>query len=288
MQRSGQTDAERAHAAIATNPVWYHTLELAPGVLTPGWFDLRPIVDKLPWPDVRGKRCLDVGTYDGFLAFELEQRGAAEVVATDIPSHSDWDWPARLRGGAEERLGALAGQEKGLGFRLAKEALGSAVERAWVSVYDLDPGELGHFDVVVCGTLLLHLRDPIRALEAIRGVCAGQLLSAEEVDLGLTAMHPRRPVARFDGTSELLHWWVANRAGHRRMLEAAGFEVNGESRLYGNPFGPGHPSRSRSPRGLPVALLRGALTRSLGVPCSALLATPVPIGEDEAIDGQRR
>ena len=38
----------------------------------------------MPWPDVRGKRCLDVGTYDGFLAFELERRGAASVVATDI------------------------------------------------------------------------------------------------------------------------------------------------------------------------------------------------------------
>ena len=69
---------------IASHPIWYHTIELAPGVETPGWFDLRPIVDQLPWPDVRGKRCLDVGTYDGFLAFEMERRGASVVVATDI------------------------------------------------------------------------------------------------------------------------------------------------------------------------------------------------------------
>ena len=73
--------------AVDAVPLWYHTLELAPGVVTPGWFDLRPIVSLLPWPDVRGKRCLDVGTYDGFLAFELERRGAAEVVATDISDH---------------------------------------------------------------------------------------------------------------------------------------------------------------------------------------------------------
>lgn len=65
--------------------------------MTPGWFDLRPIVDRMPWPDVRGKRCLDVGTWDGFLAFELERRGAAEVVATDIESHEDWDWPPALK-----------------------------------------------------------------------------------------------------------------------------------------------------------------------------------------------
>lgn len=72
-------------------------MELAPGVVTSGWFDLRPIVDRMPWPDVRGKRCLDIGTYDGFLAFELERRGAAEVVCTDVDDHRGWDWPAHTR-----------------------------------------------------------------------------------------------------------------------------------------------------------------------------------------------
>ena len=83
--------------AVASVPVWYHTMELAPGVVTPGWFDLRPIVDHLPWPGVAGKRCLDVGTYDGFLAFELERRGASEVVAIDIDDHDRWDWPPDVR-----------------------------------------------------------------------------------------------------------------------------------------------------------------------------------------------
>src|SRR6266496_2314073 len=90
-------DPEEARAAVAANPHWYHTIDVAPGVETPGWFDLRPIVDRLPWPDVRGRRCLDVGPYDGFLSFELERRGAAEVVATDIGSPNDWDWPYASR-----------------------------------------------------------------------------------------------------------------------------------------------------------------------------------------------
>ena len=58
-------------AEVASHPLWYHTLELGPDIVTAGWFDLRPRVDRMPWPDVRGKRCLDVGTWDGFLAFEL-------------------------------------------------------------------------------------------------------------------------------------------------------------------------------------------------------------------------
>ena len=112
---------------VAANPLWYHTIELEPGLVTSGWFDLRPVVDRLPWPDVRGKRCLDVGTYDGFLAFELERRGAGEVVATDIGGHEGWDWPHELRSRGPAYLAALAGP-KGNGFEIAHEALVEGAE----------------------------------------------------------------------------------------------------------------------------------------------------------------
>ena len=115
--------------AVSSVPLWYHAMELGGGVETPGWFDLRPIADRMPWPDVRGKRCLDVGTWDGYLAFELERRGASEVVALDIPDHEDWDWPPDVRAQGGERLAELAGPEKGAGFRVAREALGSSVEK---------------------------------------------------------------------------------------------------------------------------------------------------------------
>src|SRR4051794_41962593 len=94
---SSETAERDPRTAIAEVPLWYHTLEVAPGVVTPGWFDLRPIVDKMPWPDVRGKRCLDVGTFDGFLAFELERRGGAGGGATRNASHEDWGLPRRPR-----------------------------------------------------------------------------------------------------------------------------------------------------------------------------------------------
>ena len=73
---SPPTDLAALREEVAAYPLWYHTMELGPGIVTRGWFDLRPIVERMPWPDVRGKRCLDIGTYDGFLAFELERRGA--------------------------------------------------------------------------------------------------------------------------------------------------------------------------------------------------------------------
>ncbi len=265
---------------IPTDPhsvaLWYHTLELPGGFVTPGWFDLRPIVDKLPWPDVRGKRCLDVGTYDGFLAFELERRGAKEVIATDIPDHEDWDWPAaaRARGGAE--LAKLAGT-KGHGFEAARAALGSSVEKREINVYHLTPEDFGTFDVVVCGSLMLHLRDPVRALEAIRSVCSGWFLSSEEVSLPLSILFRRWPVADVRFSSLACQWWTVNAAGHRRMVEAAGFEVTETTGVYSERFGEGHRSRpllTRLRHRPQLTVARRLLLGADGVPHHAVLARP--------------
>jgi tRNA (mo5U34)-methyltransferase len=256
---------EDPRAAIAANPLWYHTIEVAPGLETPGWFDLRPTVDRLPWPEVDGKRCLDVGTYDGFFAFELERRGAAEVVATDIADHEQWDWPPRIRARGVEYLREVAGPQKGQGFEIARELLRSSARLEEVSVYDLSPDRVGDFDVVVCGSLLLHLRDPLGALLAIASVCRGELLCTNEVDLGLRR---RVPIARLDGVSDLCQWWLPSPAGHRRMVEAAGFEVEREAGPYPVPFGVAHPPVRRGPR----ELVRRLRTGGEGVPHHAVLA----------------
>jgi len=225
-----------------------------------------------------------VGAGDGFFAFELERRGAGEVIATDVGDPGDWDWPVDAREKGPDLARAASGADRGLAFRLAKEALASSVERVQASVYDLDPKELGRFDVVVAGSLLLHLRDPLRALEAIRGVCDGQFLSAEAVKLGLSLLG-RRPLAQLDGSDERVQWWIPSVAGHRRMLFAAGFRLERESRLYSVPFGASHPaSRRRLPepglRGLGVAAVQRIVTRGVGVTHHAALCS-LRIGREE-------
>src|SRR5919201_205600 len=69
-QTSSRTDLlERARQQR-----WYHTLELGDGVVTDGWFDLRPYVHHYGLPErLDGVRALEVGTWDGFWAFELER-----------------------------------------------------------------------------------------------------------------------------------------------------------------------------------------------------------------------
>lgn len=233
--------------------------------------DLRPVVEQLPWPDVRGKRCLDVGTYDGFFAFELERRGAAEVVATDISDHSQWDWPRAARERGAEYLASVAG-EKGRGFEVAHRALGSAVVRRELSVYDLDPAVVGEFDVVVCGSLMLHLKDPVRALEAIRSVCRGSLLSAEQIDPVLTLLSPRRPAMWFRAGHET-QWQIPNAAALRALVESAGFRVERAVRPYAVPFGPGYRGGGvRGARSAAHALLTRVVARGAGVPHAAVLA----------------
>jgi tRNA (mo5U34)-methyltransferase len=257
------------------HPFWYHTIDVAPGVVTPGWFDLRPVTHLMPWPDVRGKRCLDVGTYDGFLAFELERRGAAEVVATDIEDDTLWDWPADNPPLPPNRQIGMAGAPKGDGFRLVADAIGSKVEWRALSIYDLDPAEIGTFDLVTIGTLLLHLREPIRALEAVRRVCRGSVLSSEQIDLWTTLLGAHRPLARLSGSGPFCQWWLPSAAAHAQMFWSAGFETTRLSRHYVVRFNR-HP---RPPRDLPNTvnrIARWAVTGTWeeGIYHRALLARP--------------
>jgi tRNA (mo5U34)-methyltransferase len=252
---------------------WYHTLELAPGVITPGWFDTRPALDVIPFPaDLTGTRCLDVGTFDGFWAFEMERRGASEVVGIDVLDPHQWDWP---HGSSEEVLRALDEmKDAGVGFELAVEALGSNVKRFERNVYDLDPAADGQFDFVYVGSLLLHLRDPVRALERVRSVAADTVLVVDAIDLALTLAFPRRAIAALDGIGRPW-WWKPNGAGLARMVESAGFDVlEGPRRFFMKP-GAGQPLASFSPGLLRHREGRDALvTAKRGDPHAAILARP--------------
>lgn len=269
-----RASASEARHRIGERKLWYHVIEVAPGVTTPGWFDLRPIVDRMPWPDVTGKRCLDVGPYDGFLTFELERRGAAEVVAADIGDPADWDWPAATRKLGSDALRELAGQDPGGGFEIASEVLGSSVKREVISVYDLTPERVGEFDVVVCGSLLLHLKDPIRALEAIRSVCRERFLSAEQISPALSLLSRKRAYAALMA-GDRMQWSVPNVAGHQKMVRAAGFDIVQKGRPYAVPLGEGHPRKdTKGIRGLPGRTLTRMVTGGEGMAHVAVLAQP--------------
>jgi tRNA (mo5U34)-methyltransferase len=175
-------DPETIRRMVAEHGRWWHEIELAPGILTPGDDSNRmklPILDRIGLPsDLRGKRLLDIGCSDGYFSFEAEHRGA-DVTAMDFVPDTY------------------------TGFATARTILGSNAHYVMDNVYNLAPDTHGVFDVVLFLGVLYHLRKPLAALDAIRSVLkpggllfAGTMMIDEYVALPdgttttLAALHP--------------------------------------------------------------------------------------------------
>src|SRR3546814_16637545 len=79
---------------------------------------------------------------------------------------------------------------------------------------------------------MLHLRDPLRALEAVRSVTSGVFLASEQIELWLSVLGRGRPLFQLNGSGADCQWFNFNAAGHKRMHYAAGFEVERVSQPY--------------------------------------------------------
>ncbi len=123
---------------------WYHSIELNDGSVIPGIqtiAQLKERIGRYPIPqDLRGKRVLDIGCWDGWFSFEMERRGAT-VVAVDS-----------------------ARQET---FFEAKRLLNSKVEYIVEDICYLTPRDVGYFDIVLFFGVLYHLKHPLLALERV-------------------------------------------------------------------------------------------------------------------------
>lgn len=220
---------------------WWHSIDLGGGVVTPGSKTtdmLRDEVDALQLPDLGGKTVLDVGSWDGFFAFEAERRGAARVVALD---HFVWSldlerqqayWhECRERGVTTERYEDVPGlwQPDALpgrrGFDVAHTTLGSSVEAVVADFMTTDLDRLGTFDVVLYLGVLYHMRDPLGALERLARV-TNDVAVIESQAIALPALE-HRPFCEFYETNELnddsSNWWSPNLAALTGMCRAAGF-----------------------------------------------------------------
>ena len=109
-----------------------------------------------------------------------------EVVAIDVLDPLRWDWPGDATPEAVDAIGGPKRSRRGVRDR----ARGARLERssaATCRVYDLSPEPVGEFDVVYCGSLTLHLRDPVGALAAIRSVCRELLVYEDAIDVAADA-----------------------------------------------------------------------------------------------------
>ncbi len=205
---------------------WYHTIELGGGLVSRGVFDHRSVVDRYGLPaSMAGMTALDVGTGDGFFAFEMERRGA-DVTAIDVARVGDCDWLPRMR----SRIGAYDDiQTWPDHFRMAHALRRSDVEYRFCSVYDLSPYTVGTFDVVFCGSLLVHLQNPLRALHNIRSVTREMAVIETAVDSDGETHLPGKPTLAFGAPGPEQEagdnnvFWLMSTAGLQRMLQYADF-----------------------------------------------------------------
>jgi glycosyltransferase involved in cell wall biosynthesis/SAM-dependent methyltransferase len=201
---------------------WFHSLELGNGLLTPGHITLEKLRRQLEWlhfpDDLTGQSFIDLGSWDGFYAFEAEQRGAARVLATDW-----FCWHGAGWGNKE-------------GFLLAREILGSKVEDMDIDIMDVCPQRVGLFDVVLFSGMLYHMRDPIKAIQNAASVCKKSLIVETAVGMLDVEKPAMAYLPRVPGNDESNYWrpnpplvnlWLTElgfkKIEHRVLLSDCGF-----------------------------------------------------------------
>ncbi len=165
---------------IFENGEWYHTVSFN-DFKSKGTFDYTKLVYELNFPNMDGKKILDVGCSDGFFSmFFLKDLNANFVEGVDFnkydgsvafevlksyqnqytQKYSDHNDYSRLKD-SYNSLG-LKDSNK---YLLLKKIFNLNMNFSNGSIYDLS--KFPQYDITFCGSLLEHLRDPITAIEQL-------------------------------------------------------------------------------------------------------------------------
>jgi len=202
---------------IRARRVWYHDIDVAPGLRTrfaedyaanpvlkavdeaneklQGWMDRQLRID------LTGQRVLDLGCADGFFSIGAARRGAREVVGIERNRYNF------------RRAQWLAGQ---LGLDNLRYLSGSLEHHCAAF-------EPQSFDTVLCIALLYHLIDPLGTLHRIHRLCGRQLVLVTAIDL---PEGDGSPMSRLDRYATGAHGlWSYNVPMVRQLLSTAGFDI---------------------------------------------------------------
>lgn len=208
---------------------FYHTTQFKNGDVAAGQWDLRGrFPDYIGHVDLSETRVLDVGTASGFLSFSAEEAGAHEVVSFDLDTaarqhllpFSDSLYVTHHAAWVDAQTAAFEGWKNAYWFTHHDRA--SRARAVYGDVYDL-PTHIGVFDVVILGSILEHLGDPIRAFGSIAKVATDRIVINTDI------MPGDSPIARFNGDpahpERSYIFWTYTLETYRRILRICGFLI---------------------------------------------------------------
>jgi tRNA (mo5U34)-methyltransferase len=210
---------------IARLEPWFHCIDLGDGLQTktksaigepvehpaPTWERVKASVPK----DLSGQSILDVGCNAGFYSIEMKRRGAARVLGID----------------SQRELIRQA--------NFVRKVLGLDIEYRRMSVYDLDPRELGQFDVTLALGLIYHCKHLVLALEKLFLVTRNLLIletaiyPPEKVPDSFVyaeggsepTLHPMAYIEnQADAKEAVFNWFVPGTAALSALLKNIGFD----------------------------------------------------------------
>ena len=197
-------NANEAQKLVASVPHWYQKFAVAPGVVTPGAYDPKFVLDKMHLPaDLSGCRVLDIGASDGFFSLEARKRGA-DVTAVDY----------RAKGSH--------------GFAVMEKLSGLKFNYRQINIYDVSQEEFGNFDHVFFLNVLYHLPDMLRGLLLMHNVCSTYLYLETHYspDIGKVALARYYRGATLSG--DITNFWSPNVPCIHDMLSDVGFNIEHE------------------------------------------------------------
>jgi SAM-dependent methyltransferase len=184
--------------------------------------------------DFSGKRVLEFGPASGALTFWMEKQGA-DVVAMDVsPDSTATSWDVMLREGDDiaamrQRMSQIM-ERLNNGFWYAHEHFRSRARLVHGTAYDV-PRAIGKFDVVTMCAILLHLRDPIRALEHALEFTRDSIIIADLVPFHLNEQERERPLASFIPSPKRITphggitWWHVSPVVYKMYLDMRGLDT---------------------------------------------------------------
>jgi hypothetical protein len=192
---------------------FYHSIDLPNVGLVHGAWDLRGrFADYTSGVPIAGKTFLDVGTATGFLSFEAEKHGAV-VTSFDADSPERYE---HVTGDKSHDPTHFRRLRNGYTFSHAK--MQSRADLVLGDIYSMSDSVVRH-DVVLVGQILVHLRDPLIALQQAAKVTKDTLIITEG------SFETDTPLQVFLGAQSYYSWFHLSTGLYKTYLSMLGFDV---------------------------------------------------------------